>query len=203
MGISKIILLESMLLTAIAVFPSCGSDDETESASLTEGQKTEIDTAYDYINQIRANPSAFSEEIGDDLSYIVAKKALNWDDNLAKAAQSKAEEMANNNYFSHTDINGNGINIRIHEAGYEIPESWYADKTLGYFENIAAGTATGVATVKMLILDKNSEQKGHRNSLLGNGEFYEKNVDIGIGYAYNGNSTYKHYWSIIVARHSW
>ena len=68
MGISKIILLESMLLTAIAVFPSCGSDDETESASLTEGQKTEIDTAYDYINQIRANPSAFSEEIGDELT---------------------------------------------------------------------------------------------------------------------------------------
>jgi uncharacterized protein YkwD len=208
-------LFVSMLLTISACFYGCDelTDDEAKDNSENTTEETqdksdekvqsEIQTAVDYINKVRKNPASFSQEIGADLSYVETRAALNWDSKLAKAAQAKAEDMANNNYFSHTDLKGCGMNIKIYEAGYELESSWYSDPSANYFENIAAGTKGGIETVKMLILDKNSSTTGHRNSLLGIGDFYSDNTDIGIGYAYNPNSTYKYYWSILVARHKW
>lgn len=188
---------------------ACSDDDDDDngtenSTSQTNSQNSaEISAAFDYINKIRSNPASYSDKIGVDLSYVEARAALNWDENLAKAAQEKAEDMANNNYFSHVDQKGYGMNYKINAAGYALEESWYSDISSNYFENICAGKSTGVSMVEMLVLDEGTNPPGHRNSLLGIGDFYKNNVDIGIGLAYNANSTYKYYWSILVARHSW
>lgn len=178
------------------------SDDQPNGA-VDEKSKSEAKKAFNLINDIRKNPSAYSTEMGVDLSGVQTRVALNWDNALAKVAQDKAEDMANNNYFSHTDLNGYGVNYYIYEAGYDIPESWRKNKSDNYFENIAAGNSTAEATVKQLVYDSGADNSsaGHRASLLGISNWCSNCTDIGIGYAYNANSTYKHYWSIIIAKH--
>ena len=168
-------------------------------------QSDEVQKAYALINKVRKNPSAYSSVMGVDLSGVKKRDTLTWNEILAKVAQAKAEDMANNNYFSHTDLNGYGINYYVNKAGYEIPAKWYADKTTNYFENIAAGYSTGEATVKQLIYDKgaNNASAGHRASLLGMTDWTSNCYDIGIGFAYNKSSKYRYYWSIIIAKHNY
>ncbi len=168
-------------------------------------QSDEVQKAYALINKVRKNPSAYSSAMGVDLSGVKKRDTLTWNEILAKVAQAKAEDMANNNYFSHTDLNGYGVNYYVNKAGYEIPAKWYADKTTNYFENIAAGYNTGEATVKQLIYDKGGDNAsaGHRASLLGMTDWTSNCYDIGIGFAYNKNSKYRYYWSIIIAKHNY
>ena len=168
-------------------------------------QSDEVQKAYALINKVRKNPSAYSSAMGVDLSGVKKRDTLTWNEILAKVAQAKAEDMANNNYFSHTDLNGYGVNYYVNKAGYEIPAKWYADKTTNYFENIAAGYSTGEATVKQLIYDKGADNAsaGHRASLLGMTDWTSNCYDIGIGFAYNKNSKYRYYWSIIIAKHNY
>lgn len=201
---NKLILMATGLSLVMC---SCKTaDDETEDHSngtVDKKSNSEAQKAYNLINDIRKDPSAYSTQMGVDLSGVQTRVALNWDNALAKVAQEKAEDMANNNYFSHTDPNGYGVNYYMYEAGYDIPESWRKNKSDNYFENIAAGNSTAEATVKQLVYDSGADNSsaGHRASLLGISNWCSNCTDIGIGYAYNANSTYKHYWSIIIAKH--
>ena len=191
---------------SLLMFSCKSADDETENQSngtVDKNSYTEAPKAYNLINDIRKNPSAYSSKMGVDLSGVQARSALTWNDALAKVAQDKAEDMAKNNYFSHTDLNGYGVNYFMYEAGYDIPESWRKNKSDNYFENIAAGNSTAEATVKQLVYDSGADNSsaGHRASLLGISNWCSNCTDIGIGYAYNAKSTYKYYWSIIIAKH--
>lgn len=58
------------------------------------------------------------------------KTELTWNDKLAQAAKIHADSMAERNYFSHTDIYGQGVAERVTSTGYP----W---KSLG--ENLAIG----------------------------------------------------------------
>ncbi len=196
------------MAAGLMLFTSACSDEENESTNgVTENStvKTEAQKAASLINEIRKNPSAYSSQMGVDLSGVAARPALNWNSALAKVAQAKAEDMANNNYFSHTDRDGYGVNYYMFKAGYDMPEKWYSDKSNNYFENIAAGNATAEAMVKQLVYDsgKDNVSAGHRSSLLGISDWNSSCIDIGIGYAYDANSTYGHYWSVIIAKHSY
>lgn len=212
-----------MAASWLLIAPSCidfedepeeeaSNSEETEKESDNKDSKkddssktTEVQKACSLINDIRKNPDAYSSQMGVDLSDVEARPALTWNAALAKVAQDKAEDMANNDYFSHTDLKGYGVNYYIHEAGYDIPADWYADKSDGYFENIAAGNSTAEAMVKQLIYDsgRSHASAGHRASLLGISDWCSNCIDIGIGYSYNANSTYKHYWSVIIAKHNY
>ncbi len=180
-----------------------GDSNNTEEPS---GQELplEVQEAFKYLNQIRANPSAFSEEIGVDLSAINAIHALEWNDQLYKAAQHKAEDMATRNYFAHVDPDGYGMNYYINQAGYTLIASFLSSNHLNYFESIAAGNKTGKATIKQLLYDKGAkdDDAGHRKHLLGYDEFWSDCYDIGIGMAQDPNSQYKYYWSVIIAKHN-
>lgn len=191
-----------VLVGVLFILTSCSSDDESDEVYNTPA---EAKKAASLINDVRANPSAYSSQMGVDLSGVKVRPALNWNDALAKVAQAKAVDMADNNYFSHTDLNGYGVNYFMHEAGYDMPAAWYSNKANNYFENIAAGNATAEAMVKQLIYDSGSDNSsaGHRSSLLGISDWNSSCIDIGIGYAYNANSTYKYYWSVIIAKHSY
>ncbi|MCQ2188442.1 MAG: CAP domain-containing protein [Paludibacteraceae bacterium] len=196
-----------MAASLLCLTPAC-SDDENDSPSGDSKDvavNPEAKKAASLINDIRKNPSAYSSQMGVDLSGVAARPALNWNSALAKVAQAKAEDMAKNNYFSHVDLNGYGVNYFMHEAGYDMPEAWYKDKKLNYFENIAAGNATAEAMVKQLVYDggKDNSSAGHRSSLLGISDWNSSCIDIGIGYAYDANSTYGHYWSVIIAKHNY
>lgn len=159
--------------------------------------------AFDYLNNVRKNPSGFSKETGCDLGGVKTLPALVWNDTLAKVAVAKAMDMAKRNYFAHVSPDGKGINVMIHEAGYTLSPKWIQKKSDNFFESLHAGNEDGATSIKSLIIDKGTPGKGHRKHLLGITDFYEKNTDIGIGYVRDEKSLYKVFMVVIIARHGW
>lgn len=95
---------------------------------------------------------------------------------LNQAADDHSYDMAHNNYFSHTGLNGSTFSQRANLAGYEgSPRS----------ENIAAGNSTVVNTFNQW-----ANSSGHLNNML-NSDVNE----MGIGHASDNGSTYTHYWT--------
>ena len=164
-------------------------------------QSAELKKAVDYLNAMRSNPQAFSKDVGLSLSGIAPQHPLKWNATLAQVAQAKAEDMARNNYFGHVDKKGYGMNYYVNKAGYRLPESWLKDKKNNFCESIAAGSDTPLDGIIQLINDggvKQHTKAGHRVHLLGIGDFYKDNVDIGIGWATSTNSTYTSYMVVII-----
>jgi len=99
---------------------------------------------------------------------------------LRAAAQGHSEDMALNDFFSHTGSDGSSPWDRIHAQGYHY-------STAG--ENIAAGYSTPEDVVAGWMASD-----GHRANIL-NCDF----VHIGVGYYYLANDTgsinYHHYWT--------
>ena len=78
-------------------------------------------------------------------------KAVVLDPRLAAAAAGHAQDMATNNYFSHTSKDGRSFVDRIKAQGYPVPRS----------ENIAAGQPTVTA-----VMDAWMASAGHRANIL-------------------------------------
>jgi len=104
------------------------------------------------------------------------KSTLKRDADLERRAQAHAEDMAQRNYFSHTSPDGTTFAMRV--KGYEGSAG----------ENIAAGQRDAVAVVQAW-----SKSPGHNANMLNS--TYKA---MGLGYAYNAQSTYKHYWVLIL-----
>lgn len=100
---------------------------------------------------------------------------LSWNDELAAVARAHSYDMANRNFFDHTNPDGKSPFDRIRGAGitYSIAA-----------ENIAAGQSTPEAAVAAWM---NSE--GHRANIL-----RDSLTEIGIG-LYVSNSGYGYYWT--------
>lgn len=109
---------------------------------------------------------------------------MKFDDKLNFAADEHSQNMANQDFFSHTGKDGSSAGDRIDTAGYDW-SSWG--------ENIAAGYATPQDVVDGWI-----SSPGHRANMLNN-NFEE----IGVGH-FNlendtGNVNYNHYWTQVFA----
>lgn len=196
----KYLVLIAILLTMVA----CSEDDSNPVVNNPDGLdlSQEARNGYEYLNSVRLNPSAYSNEIGTDLSYVKSRHKLVWNSNLQKAAEIKARDMANRNYFEHVDPEGYGMNYHINKNGYTLIPDFLKNKSDNFFESIAAGVGKGKDFIKMLILDKGFEQNpGHRKHLLGIDDFWANCYDIGIGIAYNPNSQYRYYACVLVAKH--
>ena len=102
--------------------------------------------------------------------------ALTINNQLRNAALKHTQDMACNDFMSHTGSDGSSPGNRITAAGYDF-------STWG--ENIAAGYTTPASVV-----DAWMDSTGHRANIL-NPNFNE----IGIGYVYNSASFYDHYWT--------
>lgn len=164
--------------------------------------KEEAKKAFEHLNKIRQNPAAHSARLKVNLNNVKPRHALKWNDTLAKVAETKAMDMAQRKYFGHVDPDGNGINIKIHKAGYTLPTSWIKDKKSNFFESLAAGVSGGTAIIDYLIVDSGTPSLGHRKHLLGIDDFYADCYDIGIGYVDNANkSPYSTYICVIIAKH--
>ncbi len=94
---------------------------------------------------------------------------------LRTSARRHAEDMADNNYFSHTGQNGSKASQRMKDAGYD---------GKGYGENIAAGSSTAERTMGQWMTSS-----GHCKNIM-RGTF----VHIGVGYANNDSNKYRHLW---------
>ncbi len=102
---------------------------------------------------------------------------------LSKAAYDHSNDMARNNYFSHTGLNGSTFSQRINAAGYNgSPRG----------ENIAAGNASVVNTFNQWL-----NSPGHLNNMLNS-----SSDEMGIGHAIDNGSTYTHYWTQVFGKSS-
>jgi uncharacterized protein YkwD len=97
-------------------------------------------------------------------------------DDLGEAAQHHSDDMATNNYFSHTLSDGSSPDQNIHNFGF-------TGSTWG--ENIAAGMSSASDALQTW------ENSPEHDSILRDPDFQE----VGIGRAYNANSQYGWYWT--------
>lgn len=93
---------------------------------------------------------------------------------LARAAQAHSADMARNNYFSHTSLDGRTAMQRMRAAGF-------TGSLMG--ENIAAGQTTADSVMSAWM-----KSSGHRANILNCGYRF-----IGVGHATGGY--YGHYWT--------
>jgi uncharacterized protein YkwD len=128
---------------------------------------------------------AFSSEttnITDTLTAINAYRAqnglpaYNTNSNLARAAQSHANDMACNNFFTHTGSNGSTIQSRVSASGYVF--SYVTENVYG-----SNPPLTGQGAVNWWINDKTN--LSHNRNLVS-----DTYVDIGIGYSFYNNFGY-------------
>jgi uncharacterized protein YkwD len=166
--------------------------------------KEEARKAFDFLNDIRTNPAKYYGEFEFLKTTEVKKTRLSWNDTLAKVAEAKAFDMADRNYYGHVDPEGYGMNYFINKSGYKLNSKWLQNKSENYFESIAAGSAGGEQVIRTFVIDKGVPSLGHRNHLLGVGDWNASLVDIGIGFVRReSGSTYKTYISVIIAKHDW
>ncbi len=108
-----------------------------------------------------------------------ATTALTGDPALRCAARVHSKDMVDNDYFDHTNLDGEGPGPRIEKAGY----SWAT-----YGENIAGGSATAAAVVQQWM-----DSPGHCMNIM-NADFEE----LGVGYYPGGQ--WGHTWTQVFAR---
>ena len=165
--------------------------------------KTEQTKIFRLLNKVRANKTKYQTSFKIDPSIKINKKQLVYNKFLESAAEQKALDMANRNYFNHINPDGFAMNYFINEAGYKLPANYLTSINLNYFESIGAGVNNGEAMLKFLIIDDGVPSFGHRNHLLGVGDFNKSLVDIGIGFVNtdSANSAFITYCCILIAKH--
>jgi uncharacterized protein YkwD len=112
---------------------------------------------------------------------LPAVNALAWNDRLFSAAARHSRDMAQNNYFSHTGLDGRSSSQRISAEGYAW--SWSG-------ENIAAGQSS-VATVMNGWL----ASEGHCRNIM-RAEYR----DVAVSCVQRSGSPYGRYWTMVLAR---
>lgn len=113
------------------------------------------------------------------------------DDILSKVARARALDMANRNYFSHTNPDGHEANFLVEQAGYLLPDYYPNDGN--NIESIGLNYASAAEAWQAW-----KDSPAHRVHVLGEEAFYAEQTDYGIGYAETNNGKY---WVLITARH--
>ena len=102
--------------------------------------------------------------------------ALTMSPALRQAARCHSFDMAKQNYFSHTSLDGRTPWQRIADAGYN---------GFGNAENIAAGQGSAAAVMQSWMTSD-----GHCNNIMNN-----TSTKMGVGYGFDASSTYDRYWT--------
>lgn len=127
------------------------------------------------INAARAQPRVCGS------SNLSAVGALAWNDRLFSAAARHSRDMAVNNYFSHTSLDGRSFSRRITDEGY-------AQSFAG--ENIAAGQSTVSAVMSGWLASP-----GHCANIM-RAEFR----DVAVSCVSQAGSSYGRYWTMVLVR---
>jgi len=108
---------------------------------------------------------------------------------LVASAFSHSQEMAAKNYFAHNSYDGTPTFTRI---------GTFYSCSGSKSENIAAGGSTAQSTNSQWLCDKVGSEcaadgasgDGHRRNIMSSSV-----RSVGVGYAYNASSQYRHYWT--------
>ena len=173
-------LLVGLCLIGIFLVAGCGGGSGSSSSPDTPSAPTRPPdpsaTAFEnevltLVNQHRAAGAT----CGGTAYPRVAALAMNA--NLRLAAQGHSQDMATNNYFSHTSLDGRTSVDRIRAAGYT------GSSPLG--ENIAAGAGSPADVVNGWM-----GSTGHCQNIM-NGSYRSS----GVGYAIRAGSQLGSYWT--------
>ena len=128
----------------------------------------------------RVNAFRASGAVCGSLAYPSAG-ALSWNANLLQAAKGHATDMATNNYFSHTGLDGRSPAQRVVAAGYNYSR-------MG--ENIAAGQTSVESVMAAWIASP-----GHCQNMM-----TPDYRDIAVACVRNDAATYRLYWAMEMGR---
>jgi uncharacterized protein YkwD len=113
---------------------------------------------------------------------------------LTLVARGRARDMALRGYFSHTNPDGKGPNILAREAGYPLPD-WYSDDLdSNNIESIGGGYPSPAEAWQGWM-----GSPSHQTHVLGMESFYADQRAYGVGYYFDPNSPFKHYWVFLSA----
>jgi uncharacterized protein YkwD len=157
------------------------TDAEEQEENVAEAEAALCTGSSDATTALDTEEQAFLTQIN---SYRASngKAALTACKSLSRASQGHSEDMRNQNYFSHTGLNGSSPWKRSCDACYSLG----CGPTTAMGENIAAGNTTGLGTFNQW-----KGSAGHNANML-NGNFKV----IGIGRA-TGGGTYGSYWTTV------
>lgn len=171
--------LSSVPVSAVTTSPTPTAPSPAASASLAPGSTCNLaNFQADLLQQINAARAA-GRSCG--ATAFAATSALAWNARLFTAAEGHSRDMANNNYFSHTSLDGRSASRRVTDAGYV----WRATG-----ENIAAGQRD-VSTVMNGWL----ASEGHCRNIMN--PSYQ---DVAVACVQQTGSTYGRYWTMVLAR---
>lgn len=188
------------ILICMIVFCAAGVDAQVRVAV----DRQESRRAFEFLNEVRANPGDWYRELGFSRRDEVTRTPLRWNDTLARIAEAKAADMATRDYFSHINPEGYGMNYLINKGGYRLNPDWVKNRRDNTFESIGMGLVGGEKAIRTLIIDEGVPSLGHRRHLLGMGEWYASLQDIGIGYVRRVNGEeWETYICILIAKHDW
>lgn len=122
-----------------------------------------------------------------------AREALECDTHLLEFARSRAQDMAERDYFGHVTPDRVGPNELLRSSGYELPK-YYVGGIANSIESMLAGEKDPDKVWKLLL-----SSSTHRNHLLGMDAMYLKQQKFGVGYFHKPESKYAHYWVVIIA----
>lgn len=127
------------------------------------------------INAARAAP----RNCGSTAMPAVAP--LSWNDQLFSAAARHSTDMATNNYFSHTGLDGRSMAQRVSAEGYAW--SWVG-------ENIAAGQSS-----VSVVMDGWLASPGHCANIM-----RAEPREVAVACVQRSGTTYGRYWTMALAR---
>lgn len=106
---------------------------------------------------------------------------LTWNTRLFSAAARHSRDMAQNNYFSHTSLDGRSMGQRVRDEGY----AWSA---VG--ENIAAGQGSVDAVVSGWL-----SSPGHCTNIM-----RSTYAHVAVSCVQRSGTTYGRYWTMVLAK---
>jgi uncharacterized protein YkwD len=157
---------------------------------LTGFQPTAVEQLFlEQLNDARANPAAYGQSIGLDLSNVAPAQPLAFNPQLVQAARLHAQDMAARGYFDHYTPEGLDPGARLNAAGF----AWNS-----YGESIAGGSAfPGPAeALRGLIIDQGVPDLGHRVHLLAIDAVFKDQTQVGIGVDQNTAGPLQNYYVI-------
>lgn len=104
---------------------------------------------------------------------------LKWNCALWKAARDHSTDMADNDYFSHTGLDGSHPQDRVSKYGASFS-----------YENIASGYDDAVRSLQQWL----DSGLGHCNGMMD-----PNNLSMGVGHAVHFSSSYWHYWTQLMS----
>lgn len=143
----------------------------------------------DAINNIRADPRAYGERIGLDLSAYRPAPPLAFDPVLAEAAWYHSLDMARRRYFDHRTPEGVDPGGQIAVAGF----AWRS-----WGQSVAAGYRTADESLKAMVVDDGVPSLSHRRHLLAVDGVFRRQRFAGVGFV-RGVGPYRTYITVNTA----